>query len=100
MLSGSETAIILWFVVAGMMQVLSTLVLAGWLVRRKVRLVLGLMAIPGYLEWAYVKWCRSHGRPSTTVRAVLVARGLLLVSAVVATVVAIPIFIAIGERHL
>lgn len=87
-MSTREVIIGVWFVVAILIEVGSTLVLLLWLRRRGVRLVFGLTGIPGYLERAYREWCRNQGRPST---GVLVLRAVSLINVVVAAIVAIPV---------
>jgi hypothetical protein len=87
-MSGREAIIGVWFVVAILVEVGSTLALLLWLHRRGVRLVFGMTGIPGYLERAYREWCRNQGRSSTVV---LVLRTFSLINVIVAAIVAIPV---------
>jgi len=74
-----------WFAASVVIQVASSIVFWFWLRRRGVRLVYGLAGIPGYLERAYLGWCRSQGRSGTTV---IVLRAMSVINVIVAAVVA------------
>jgi len=86
--STSEILILAWFALSVFVAVVGTVVLSVWLRRRGVRLVSGFVGIPGYLEYAYFKYCQSHERASTSV---LVLRAISIINAVVAAIVTIPI---------
>jgi type IV secretory pathway TraG/TraD family ATPase VirD4 len=89
-LSTSQILILVWFGSAIFVEITSGFVLALWLSRRGVRLVFGLTGMPGYLERAYLKWCRSQGRSG---KDVLVLRVLSMVNVIVAAIVTIPFLI-------
>jgi hypothetical protein len=80
----SETAIIIWFVVAGLIEISSSISLLFWLRRHGVKLIFGLRGTPGYLEYAYIKWCRSQGCSWTTV---VVLRIISIINLIAAGVV-------------
>jgi hypothetical protein len=86
--STGETIILIWFAVSVFIEIVSSIVLWFWLRRRGVKLVYGLAGIPGYMERAYLEWCRSQGRAS---RALLVWRVILHINVVVAAIFFIPI---------
>ena len=89
-MSTPDVLISAWFGLAILVEVVSSVVLRLSLRRRGV-LVVGLTGMPGYLERAYLMWCRSQGRRST---GVLVFRLISLVNVIAAAVVAIPLLAA------
>ncbi len=80
--STGEVLIIIWFAVSVLIAVIGTFVFWIWLVRRGVKLVFMWTGTPGYLEYAYLKWCRSQGvRPS---RRIIFFRIVSIINVVVA----------------
>ncbi len=77
-----EILIIIWFAVSVLIAVVGTFVFWLWLVRRGVKLTFMWTGTPGYLEYAYVKWCRSEGRPLN--RGVIVFRAVSIINVVIA----------------
>ena len=86
----SQWVVLVWFACAVLAEVLSTVVFAIWLRRRKVSLTFGMIGMPGYLEYRYAEWCRANGRPS---RNWIVMRWSLMANVVIAFVVAFPILV-------
>src|SRR5208283_5843880 len=58
-----EIFVIIWFVVSGVIAVLGTPIFWLWLLRRGAGPSFFWAGTPGYLEYVYVKWCRTQGRP-------------------------------------
>ena len=79
----SEIAIAIWFVVSIFVEVASATALWMWLRRRHVPLIFGLTGTPGYLERAYLKWCRSQGRSG---RRILVLRAISTINAILSVI--------------
>lgn len=79
--------IMIWFSISVVVAIAGTFVLWYWLKLQKVDPIFMLIGTPGYLEYFYVKWCRSHGRHPKTV--VIVFRALSLISAIVAGILLI-----------
>lgn len=87
--SMSEILIFIWFALSVFIAVTGTVVLWFWLRRRGVKLVYGLTGVPGYMERAYVAWCRNNGQqPNKTM---IVLRAISIINLIVAAAVAIPI---------
>lgn len=86
-----DEAVIVWFALAILTEVVSSFMLWAWLRCHGARLVFGLAGIPGYLEHAYHEWCNSHQQPC---RAVLLLRAASVVNVIAAAIFAIPILIA------
>jgi type IV secretory pathway TraG/TraD family ATPase VirD4 len=84
-------AVLVWFAIAALAEIFSTLGFAFWLHRRGVGLVFGLIGVPGYIEHRYAQWCRDTGRSA---RRGVTLRLLLLVNLIVAFVFAFPILAA------
>ena len=61
--STGEIIITFWFAISVLIAVLSTFVFWIWLKRRgaKLHFFMGT-GTPGYLEYAYLKWCRDKGQ--------------------------------------
>jgi len=87
-MSTPDVLISAWFGLAILVEVVSSVVLRLLLRRRGVKLVFGMTGMPGYLERAYLTWCRSQGHRST---GVLFFRLVSLVNVIAAAVVAIPL---------
>jgi len=81
-------AILIWFVTAILAEVIGLLVFALWLRRRGVRLVFGLIGVPGYLEYRYAHWRASRGESP---RRAIALRLLLLLNMMLAILCAFPI---------
>lgn len=80
--------ILIWFAAAILAEVIGMLVFAWRLRRRGVRLVFGLVGIPGYLEYQYARWCASRGESP---RRVIALRALLLLNMILAILFVFPI---------
>jgi len=80
--------VLMWFAVAILAEVFSTVGFAFWLHRRGVKLVFGLTGIPGYVEYRYAEWCKARGKPS---RRVVAIRVLLMINVIAALLFAFPI---------
>ena len=87
-LTPSMWIVLIWFAVAILAEVFSTLGFALWLRRHGVKLVFGLIGIPGYLEYQYAGWCKASGRSS---RRTVAVRVLLMINVVAAFLLALPI---------
>ncbi len=81
--STGEIFVMIWFSVSVIIEIISSVLLWLWLRRRGVRLVFSLTGIPGYIERAYLVWCRSQGRPC---RRVLVLRAVSIINVIIAAV--------------
>ena len=90
--STAEFLIFLWFAVSVFIAVVGTFVFWFGLRRRGVRLVFGLTGIPGYMEIAYIEWCRTRGRRPNI--SMLVFRGASIINVIVAAIFAIPLLSA------
>jgi type IV secretory pathway TraG/TraD family ATPase VirD4 len=90
-LGTGEIFVMVWFSVAVIIEIISSIVLWFWLRRHGVKFVFGLAGIPGYMERAYLAWCRSQGHPCTRV---LVLRAVSIINVIVAAI----FFIAIATR--
>jgi hypothetical protein len=87
----STWVVLIWFAVAVLAETVGILAFAMWLRRRGVTLVFGLVGIPGYLEYRYVRWCQSRGQSS---RRGIALRLLLLFNMILAILFAFPILSA------
>lgn len=74
-------AMMLWFCLAVLLEIGSSVALRWFLKRRGVYVSPMLYGVPGYLEWLYVRWCRTEGRVANVVVA---SRMLLLANAIAA----------------
>lgn len=61
--STAEIVIMVWFVASVLITVIGTFGFWIWLLRRGVKLLFMWVGTPGYLEYAYLKWCRNQGCP-------------------------------------
>ncbi len=87
--STGQLVVFVWFAVSVIVAVVGTVALWIWLRRQGVQLVYGLAGIPGYMEHAYIAWCRSQRvKPNKTV---ILLRAISIVNVVLAAVVAIPL---------
>ena len=59
-----QLAMIWWFVISILAEVISTVLLFVWLSSHGVRLAFGLTGMPGYLEQAFAAMCKDLGRSS------------------------------------
>jgi hypothetical protein len=87
----TSEVIFIWFGLAILVEVASSVVLLLWLRRRGVKVLFGLTGIPGYLERAYLKWCRSQGHSG---KRVLLLRALSIINVIIAALVAIPLLVS------
>jgi len=78
-----EIFIIIWFSISVIIEIASSIVLWFWLRRHGISLVFGLTGIPGYLEGAYLKWCRKQGISGRTV---LILRAFSIINVIFAAV--------------
>ncbi len=60
--SMGEVLIMAWFALSTIVEIIGTTIFWVWLRRRGAKLIFGLAGTPGYLELAYVRWCRNQGR--------------------------------------
>lgn len=74
--------IIVWFAVSILIEVIGTFVFWIWLRKRGLKLVFGLTGTPGYMEYTYLKWCRSQLRRPNT--GMLVFRAVSLINVIIA----------------
>jgi hypothetical protein len=88
-------AVLVWFVLAVLIEIASSVLLLLWLRRRGVLPVFGLTGVPGYLERVYLEWCRTQGR---SWKRVVVLRTLSILNVVLSAVVAIPMLIGSASR--
>ena len=59
-----EYVIPIWFVLSVLLYVLSGVILGLWLWRKRyVKLSSAFAGLPGYLEAAYIKYCKENNRP-------------------------------------
>ena len=89
-LSTLHAVTLVWFVLAVIAEVVSTIAFAVWLRHRNVRLIFGMIGVPGYLENRYALWCRETKRPR---RSWIAVRVLLMVNVVVAFLANLPVFV-------
>jgi hypothetical protein len=80
--------VLLWFIAAVALEVVSSLAFMAWLRWRGVKYDYGFAGVPGYLEWVYFKWARAGGRNPWFI---FTARVLILVNLVPAVVLALPL---------
>jgi hypothetical protein len=90
--STGEILIFVWFGVSVFVAVGGNFVFLFWLRRRGVKLVYSLVGIPGYMDYAYLQWCRSHGRSG---KRVLILRAISIINAIVAGIVFILLLTAV-----
>jgi len=88
----SQILVFTWFAVSVFIAVVGTVAFRLWLRRLGVRLVLGLAGTPGYMEYGYLKWCRTQGRRPN--RGIIVFRAVSAINAIIASV----FFVAITGR--
>ncbi len=86
-----QIVIMVWFSISVIIAIVGTFVLWFWLRRRGIKLIFMLTATPGYLEYSYVKWCRSQGQHPKPI--VLIFRTHSLMNAIVAGILFI-LFVA------
>ena len=86
-----QLILVFWFASAVAIAVLGNFVFLLWLQKRGVRLFLGLAGTPGYLDYIYIRWCKTQGRSP---KFILYLRCLSFVNVIAATVVVIPMFIS------
>ena len=55
----------------------------------------GLTGTPGYLDYAYWKWCKAQGRSP---KRILVLRGLSFANVILAAIVVIPMIISAAAK--
>ena len=79
-----EIMIMLWFAVSVFVTIISTFVFWIWLIRHGVKLTYMWVGTPGYLEFAYLKWCRSQGRLPSKI--VVSFRTISIINVIVAAV--------------
>jgi len=79
-----------WFIASIVLQVFTTVFFVFWLRRRGAKLIFGLTGVPGYLELQYLDLCRRQGRSAKTI---LTLRAILLISALLAAIVVVPLAI-------
>jgi hypothetical protein len=84
-----EILIMIWFAVSALVAVIGTVVFWLWLLRRGVKLSFTWSGTPGYLEYAYIKWCRSQGRRPN--RGIIAFRAISIVNAIIAAAFVIAI---------
>ena len=87
-MNGLKIFIFVWFAVAIVVELFSSLVLFFWLRRHGVKLVFGLTGLPGYMERAYYIQCCTNGRPCKTV---LILRTFSVINLIVSAIVTIPV---------
>lgn len=83
----TDILVVSWFVISVLIVVFGTLVLWIRLRRSGVALTPMWVGTPGYLENAYLKWCRRQGRLPK--KGILIFRIVSLMSAIIAAVVLI-----------
>ena len=59
-ISSANIIILVWFAFSVLVVIVGTIAFWIWLRRLGVKLIFGLINTPGYLEYAYIKWCRNH----------------------------------------
>ena len=77
-----QIAIMIWFALSVLVEIVSGIMLWFWLRRQGVKLSYLMVKMPGNMEAAYVKWCRSQGRAPN--KKVLVFRAVSLINAIIA----------------
>ena len=82
--SMGEILIAVWFAVSIIVEIIGSTIFWVWLRRRGAKLIFGLAGTPGYLELAYVRWCRNQRR-HPNIR-LFVFRALSLINVVIAGV--------------
>jgi drug/metabolite transporter superfamily protein YnfA len=80
--STGQILIMLWFSVSAVIAIVGNFVLWFWLRRQSVKLLFMMVGAPGYLDYAYIKWCRSKGQQPNA--GLLVFRGISLINVIVA----------------
>lgn len=88
-----QLIVVLWFCSAIAIAVFGNLVFLIWLKKLGVRPILGLAGTPGYLDYVYVRWCRTQRRSPSLI---LALRCLSLVNVILAAIVAIPMIISMS----
>ncbi|OYV84053.1 MAG: hypothetical protein B7X04_01450 [Parcubacteria group bacterium 21-54-25] len=81
---------LVWFCASIILALSTTVYFRFWLRRRDVKVMLGLAAVPGYLEMLYMKWCREHSQSGTVV---LSLRFVLLVNVLLSALIVVPFVI-------
>lgn len=77
-----DIVVIIWFALSVIIAVFGTFVFWIWLRRSGIKLFFGLIGTPGYLEYAYLKWCRAqHISPK---RGILFVRVLSIINVIIA----------------
>jgi hypothetical protein len=91
-LSTGQAVIFIWFAAAVVIEIVSGLWLYEWLRRKKVNVSVLWMGVPGYLERAYLGWCRRNGQSGKRVLTLrylskisVVASSLLLIATLAAS---------------
>ena len=79
----SQIIITCWFVASVAIAVGGNVIFYVWLKSQKISLRFSLAGTPGYLDRAYVEWCRGRG---TSPAGVLWCRGLTLVSLIASSI--------------
>lgn len=77
-----DVVILIWFGLSVIIAVLGTFIFWIWLRRHGTKLVFGLIGTPGYLEYAYLKWCR--GQQISLNKGILFVRVLSIINVIVA----------------
>jgi hypothetical protein len=86
MLHTLKGIVLSWFVFSIVLELVTGFILETWLRQQGAKLNFFLLAIPGYLDGEYMKWCRSHGRSH---RFVYFGRKALLGNAITASAVTV-----------
>jgi hypothetical protein len=76
-----KTAIAIWFAVSALVAIFTNVGLYFWLRRRHTPMQASLVGMPGYLDLAYMRWCREQNKSPA---ALLWFRGASLVSLLIA----------------
>ncbi len=91
----AQLIIVFWFASAVAIAVIGNFVFLFWLQRQRVRFCLGLAGTPGYLDYIYIRWCKTQGHPPTFI---LFLRWLSFANAIIAAVVVIPMIISASAK--
>ena len=74
----------IWFAASVFIVVVSTFALWLWLLRQGVKLLFIWIGTPGYLEYAYLQWCRNKGqRPN---RGIIAFRAVMIINVIIAAI--------------
>ena len=87
----TQIILVSWFASAIAVAVIGNFVFLIWLQKLGVRGIFGLAGTPGYLDYVYVVWCRTHGRSP---RLIIALRCLSLANVIAASVVTVPMIIS------